>query len=97
MPKTSQVVVQCTSATDAAFVRALSSWPLWPVLPLTRSTPSDPLECGFLYADNAREEDGIIVYKENIYAVAWGMATSKIPQQRYTTVEEMFADGWRIN
>lgn len=85
-------------ATDPVFIASLQ-WPRWPFLPLKRSPQYRGEDLGFLYADNARDEDGVYVYLANLFGMA-----DMTPEQRsaikrldYPTVDAMLADGWMVD
>lgn len=75
-----------------AFIPALRTWPRWPYLPMKRGPQSQ--ELGYLYADNATDEDGVIVYVTAFYGEGKSRVVNKI---KYNTVAECLDDGWRID
>lgn len=76
---------------DLSMMRDPNAWPQWPILPLKRSTPDDPLDCGFI-----AEQEEIIVYHGTMFEVKEAVAdTSR--HLRYSTWDEVYDDGWRVD
>lgn len=80
------------------FISSLK-WPRWPVLPMKRPRPGEMPEFGFLYADNARDEDTVIVYVTDTYT--WRESTpderAAIKRLTYPTVDALLDDGWVVD
>lgn len=79
------------------FIPNLKGWPRWPILPMKRGPQNE--EQGFLYADNATDDDGVILYKANF--LEWADMTPEQRQQvnriNYPTVRSLLDDGWRVD
>lgn len=83
---------------QAAHARISSlKWPRWPYLPMKRGDQNNDL--GFLYADNATDQDGVKLYRVNLFAYG-----EMKPEERaavevleYPTVGALLNDGWRID
>lgn len=82
---------------DLQFIPQIRQWPNWPYLPMKRGLRNE--EAGFLYANNATDEDGVIVYLANIFGLyemtrEQRAAIKTIP---YKTVAACLDDGWRVD
>jgi hypothetical protein len=68
-----------------------STWPLRPLLPLSRNVDADWPELGFLVAG------GPVVYRGSIYDIPPGLDLSGFRSTEYETMEAVLADGWRVD
>jgi len=66
-----------------------STWPLYPVLPLARTSRNWPRELGFIVAGA-----GPIVFKGNVLDALPRVDLSDYPTTEYETVGAILADGW---
>lgn len=84
-------------ALDRKHFLDLQNWPRWPLLPLKRSGEGVPMECGTVLAG----ESPIRVYKATIFLLKRGLLKPQLDASgvygEYATIEEMQADGWRID
>ena len=69
-----------------------STWPLRPLLPLSRNAEGDWPELGFLVATG-----GPVVYRGSIYDIPPGLDLSGFKSTEYETFDAVFADGWRVD
>lgn len=81
---------------DIGMMQDPNDWPAWPLLPLKRHTPDDPLDCGFiaeLVMDVAIEP---VVYHGLIFEAAEVMRDES-RWLRYATWDELYDAGWRVD
>ena len=69
-----------------------STWPLRPLLPLSRSGADAWPELGFLVASG-----GPVVYRGSIYDIPPGLDLSGFKSTEYETLDAVLADGWRVD
>lgn len=88
---------------DRTMILNPSRWPNRTVLPLTRRDPkaapgSFPV-CGLITADRAKPDDPFTVYEVNMFSLAWdGPGDMKnVPRHVYKDVDDLLADGWRVD
>jgi len=81
---------------EVAMMQTPDAWPAWPVLPFKRMVNVDgafsDLECGFIVEQPPK--DAKVLYIGTIFEVNM---LSKLPQKRYETFDEIYADGWRVD
>ena len=68
------------------------TWPYWPFLPVKRCKGKGMPECSVLMADGKQ----LTVIHVNMYDLR-GKDLTKVPQQIYSSHEEMVADGWEVD
>ena len=69
------------------------NWPRWPILPMVRKTPTDPLGApGFIFDGGTNK---FTVYKANIFMITKDFES--IPREIYQNFEEIFDAGWRVD
>lgn len=76
--------------TDKEIITDPDSWPCWPVLPLKRKNNSlEDKNLGILLAGK------LTVY--HVYMFDIPQDLSKEPKTKYNHVDELLADGWRVD
>jgi hypothetical protein len=61
-------------------------WPSWPVLPLKNVINN---KLGILYSGH-----GLTVFECNMFQIK---DLSAVPFQKFTTIDELIAEGWRVD
>jgi hypothetical protein len=69
-----------------------STWPLRPLLPLSKNVEGDWPELGFLVASG-----GPVVYRGSIYDIPPGLDLSGFRSTEYETLDAVLADGWTVD
>jgi hypothetical protein len=68
------------------------TWPLRPLLPLSRDVEGNWPELGFLVAAG-----GPVVYRGSIYDIPPGLDLSRFKSTEYETLDAVLADGWKVD
>lgn len=81
---------------DLRMMQDPDAWPRWPVLPLKRSTPDDPLDCAFLmcrFVDSGPDPE---VWLGTIYEAS-DLVGDESKHVVYESWDALLADGWRVD
>ena len=81
---------------DAAKIRDEDNWPYWPHLPLLRERekPEYGREHATLLA--AHDPPGYVVIHESVFKLMAGEG-QRDNRTTYATIEDLLADGWRVD
>ena len=90
----------CPNARDLAWITDPDGWPAWPLCPMKRPAPSEPLgQCAVLVAP--REPEGpFVLYEQLLFLFVAGPLAPQLvglPSFPYATAAELLADGWTVD
>jgi hypothetical protein len=78
-----------------------TQWPVWPFLPLIRTNADGEVECGLMYDCWEMDQQpgySATVFLANLFQIPPTQSEFfELPKCVYDTLEELLADGWRID